>query len=118
MNVKLSKIINSVSAFKILAAQPASAKTSFRLAKILNILQAELDVFEKTKNMVITKYQTTSETGELELIPSNVVIVKKELEELLEIEVDLDIQPVHIIDLVGINITISNMMLMEFIFTE
>ena len=118
MIVKLGKIINSVSAFKTLAGQVVSAKTSFRIAKILNVLQKELDVFEETKNSLVAKHQTMNEAGSLELTKENMEIAKKSLEELLEMEVTLDVQPMNISDLAGINITNSNMMLMEFIFTE
>lgn len=114
MKIKLSKIINSVPAFKLLTAQTTNARTAFKLAKVLNALQSELDVFEQTKNNILVKHQN----DEQKISDENLEIVKKELLELMEEEIELSIQPVSISDVSTLNITISNMMLMDFIFTE
>ena len=114
MKLKLSKIINSVPAFKLLTAQTTNAKTAFKLARVLNTLQSELDVFEQTKNNLLTKYQDETQ----KISEENLEIVKKELTDLMNEEIEINIQQIPISDVTAVNITISNMMLMDFIFTD
>ena len=63
MKVKLSQIINSVPAFKVITPQATNAKTVFGLTKILNKIQYELDAFETEKNNITNNYQETTEDG-------------------------------------------------------
>ena len=119
MKIKLSKIVSSVPAFKNLTQQTTNAKTAFRLAKMLNIIQAELDLFETTKNNIATKYQIKSEQGNIQIPEENAELFKKEILELLDEEVELNIEQLPVSELSGIaNITISNMMLMEYMFKD
>jgi anti-sigma28 factor (negative regulator of flagellin synthesis) len=119
MKVKLSKIVNSVPAFKILSQQAnLSAKVSFKFAKALNIIQTELDLFEQTKNKIVSQYQVLNQQNELEIPQDKVEEIKKQLMDLLEEEVELNVEKVHINDLSGVTVTISNMMLMDYIFAD
>jgi len=118
MKIKLNKLVNAVPAFKILTTQATNAKTAYRLAKTLNTLQAELDVFENTKNNLILNHQTTSDDGTPSVSDEKIEIIKKQLLDLLEEEVEVNINQIPISDLSGMSMTISNMMLIDFIFSE
>jgi len=118
MKIKLNKLVNAVPAFKILTTQATNAKTAYRLAKTLNTLQAELDVFENTKNKLLLNYQTTNEDGKTVISDENVELIKTQLTELLEEEIEININQIPISDLSGMSMTISNMMLIDFIFSE
>lgn len=118
MKVKLSKVVNSVPAFKILTTQGTNAKIAFKFAKALNAIQSELDLFEQTKNKIVAQYQITNEEGNLELPADKVEGLKKEIIDLLEEEVEIPVEKIHINDLSGITVTISNMMLMDYLFAD
>lgn len=117
MIVKLSKIVNSVPAFKTITSQATIAKSAFRLAKVLNTIQVELDAFETAKNTISAKYQETVD-GKIQIPESKAEDFKKEIIDLLEEDIELNCEPLNITDLAGMNITISNMMLMEYLFKE
>jgi septum formation topological specificity factor MinE len=118
MKVKLSKIVNSVPAIKVLSQQATNAKIAFKFAKALNIIQSELDLFEQTKNELVEKYQTVNENNEPHIPQEKLEELKSQLLELLEEEVEIDIQKLNINDLSGVTVTISNMMLMDYLFAD
>jgi len=117
MKVKLSKIINSVSAFKVLTPQATNAKSAYKLAKALNCIQQELDTFETVKNNIAKKYQEEVD-GKLQIPEEKVKEFTDEMMTLLDEEIELNVDFIPISDLAGLNITISNMMLMDYLFKE
>jgi len=118
MKVKLSKIVNSVPAFKTLSQQATNAKIAFKFAKTLNAIQTELDLFEQTKNKLVAQYQVINEQNEPEIPQDKMEEIKKQLMDLLEEEVELSVEKIHINDLSSVTVTISNMMLMDYIFAD
>jgi septum formation topological specificity factor MinE len=118
MKVKLSKIVNSVPAIKVLSQQATNAKIAFKFAKTLNTIQSELDLFEQTKNKLVEQYQTVNENNEPQIPQEKLEELKQQLLELLEEEVEIDIQKLNINDLSGVTVTISNMMLMDYLFVD
>jgi hypothetical protein len=118
MKIKLSKIINSVSTFKTLTQQTTNIRVAYKIAKILSVLQAELDIFEQTKFNLLQKYEEKDETGKPTISDANLEIIKAELNTLIEEEVEVDFQPIPILEVGQLNMTISNMMLIDFIFKD
>jgi hypothetical protein len=117
MKIKLNKIVNSIQSLKSLSTQTTTAKQAFRLARALNAIQAELDIFDETKNTTAKKYQTTTAEGALEITPENAELFKKEILELLdeELEINIDLIPISEMTL---NMTVSSMMTIDYLFRE
>ena len=113
MKIKLLKIVNSVNSLKLLTSQQVNAKLAFKLSKILNIIQQELDLFEKTKIQVANKYNITDSSPEEDKLK-----FKQEILDLLEEEVEINIDQLSVMEFGNIQITVSNMMTMEYLFKE
>lgn len=113
MKVKLVKVINSVNALNKLSSQVTHAKTAFRLAKILNAISEEVDVFENTKKQLI---KNRLEEGQTQLTESQEREVKEELIKLIQEEVEIPFQPLPIGEIAAVSITIQDMMAIDYIF--
>lgn len=115
MKVKLSKIVNSVPSLKFLSEQTTQAKTAFKLAKMLNIISAELDVFENTRKKLFAQYKLPDQD---QIAPENIESFKSEITALLDIEVDMPFDQISIVELAGTTIPVSHMMNLDFMFKE
>lgn len=56
INVKLIEILNAQAALTELAQKKISAITSYNLAKALALINAEVELFNKTRNETVKKY--------------------------------------------------------------
>lgn len=117
MKIKLIRIVNSIQSLKSLSQQTTSAKSAFKLARALNAIQAELDVFEETKNTTAKKYQTDTPEGTLEMTPENAELFKKEILELLDEELEIVVDHIPISEMT-LNMTVSSMMAIDYLFRE
>ncbi len=102
MKVRLIDIYNSVSVLNKLVEEPLPTKTSFKLMKLLNILNAEVKLVEDQRVKLIKQYSmdgtTVSEQNKENFI--------KEFTDFLNDEVEVQWEPVEI-DNLGDNLKLS-----------
>jgi len=100
MKIKLLEIIGAQEAINKIDRTKFDIRISYRLNKILNKLTSEIKDFDKTRNELVMKYaketeiedaQTKQKRKSLAVPPESLETVTKEIETLLNQEIELDI---------------------------
>ena len=95
--------------------QTTQARTSFKIAKILNTISNELDIAETTRKNLIKKYDLENKENP---DPNNLETFKQEMLNLMEEEIELNIEPLSISELSSMPIPVSHMMTIDFMFKD
>lgn len=104
MKLKNGEIVDCVEAFKKLVGEKLPVKVSYNLARTGIALQEKLKVFDEVKTSLVTTYKITaepSEDGKGQTIktggkPADLQSFLKELDELLNLEVEVVIGKVKL----------------------
>ena len=115
MKVKVLKLANAINSLKFLSEQTLPAKTSFKIAKIINAVSAELDVLEQTRKKLITQYNLENQEQQT---PENIKAFQDEMSSMLEEEVELPFEPIFITELGPINLSVMHVMNLDFMFKD
>lgn len=125
MIVKNEKLVNSVGVLSKLNNMDLNIKVSYAIAKNINKIEKELEVYNKEKAKLIDKYGEKDEEGKLKVDEAgNIKIIdeenwNKEFKELLEIENEIDIHKINEEDLFkcdNANITPGELRLVDYMF--
>ena len=93
MILKLRVIMSAVSAFRKLANADMSLKSAYRLKKLVDIVQSEVDFFVSEQNKIIAKHQG----GEGIAIPEEKMAeMRAEIDELLDFDVQTEFTPIKL----------------------
>jgi len=96
MKITLAKIKNMEKSLNKIISQDINIKAAFKLGRILKVIENELINVENFRVKLISKYGTKNpENGEVVVNKENVQIFYKELNELLQTEIDIDFSPVN-----------------------
>lgn len=96
MKIKLYEILNSIDILQQLRNQKFSIKVSYKIQRNLKQIQNEIDEINKIKKELIDKYSEDLEDKK-KFIPENKIEkINKELQDLLEEEIELDILKINI----------------------
>ncbi|MDE7436658.1 MAG: hypothetical protein K2N01_12685 [Lachnospiraceae bacterium] len=101
-------------------------KFSFAITKNLKLLEQLNKDFETERNRLLDIYNVKDETGEptykttgkIDIVPEIEENWKKDVQELLNIEVEVKIHTVTLADLEGVNLTAEDMFACEFMIME
>ncbi|MDD4781936.1 MAG: hypothetical protein PHT02_15225 [Tissierellia bacterium] len=121
--MKLYQIENVYQSLTKLLTKELSIKTSYKLSKLGKLIIDEYKLFEETRMKIIDKYGDKDEEGNIIQNDNKITIPKenldsfnKEFNELMDIEVKFDFEPISIDKLGEINISpIDLMVLGDFI---
>ena len=102
MKVRLIDIYSSVSVLNKLIEEPLPTKVSFKLMKLLNVLNAEVKLVEDQRLKLVKQYSTDGNT----VSEDNKDAFLKEFSEFLNEEVDVMWEPVEV-DTLGDSIKLS-----------
>lgn len=109
MQVKLSTVINAQAGLKKILTKELPIKVSFRLSKLALSLEAELQNFNTARSKLFEKYGERKE--------DDIIIPKEktgdfntELEELLDVDIKLDYDPILVSDLGDIKLSAADLM--------
>jgi len=118
MKVKLFEIYSSVPVMnKILEATlPASA--SFQLTKLLKTLNEEIKIIEEQRVKLVTKYGESEENEAVTVSDAKKDDFLKEFSELLDSEIDLNWNPLPISSFEGLNLSVNDMLKVQFLFAD
>lgn len=99
--MKLAKIIVSVEALGILGNMDLPIKTAVKLKKIMREVQPIIDIFSEKEKTLMEKFGEINEekTQYLFPMPGSLFEYKEARIELLEADIDLDMNMIHIDDL-------------------
>ena len=116
MKIKLEKIVQEERALDMLSKMKFPVKISYWLSKINNKAQKEIELFKEQRLKLIMEMGKKQEDGSTKVEDKFMEKYQKQVQELLDIEVEFDFEPIKISDL-G-NIEIEPNMLVNWIFTE
>ena len=121
IELKIQDLLNSTDALQKLAKMNLKARLAWQVAKLLKVVDEEIQDFNKTRIEVIKKYGNKDENGELitddkgncKIEGSNLAIFNKELEELAETKIELQVNRIKISDLEDLDFTPAEMVQLE-----
>lgn len=107
MKVKVREIVDAMAAMAAFAQKELPAKAAYRVAKLVRKMNAEFQHVTEAKNGVIRKYgkPVDGKAGQYQLDRDHSAEANKELEALLDAEVDLEgCMPVAWADVAGLQL--------------
>lgn len=122
MKISNETIVNSVEVLSKLTSMDLNIKVSYAIAKNINKIEKELEVYNKEKSKLMDKYCEKNEDGTLKSDESgNINILdtdnwKRDFKELLEIENEIELYKINKEDLFkcNCNITPQELILIDF----
>ena len=105
MKIKLEEILNSNSSLSSILNEKMKVSLAFKFRKVLKFVEANLDLFNNTKETIIKNNELiTDDKGNLQIPKDKQEIVKSEFDELLNQEIEFDAE-ILLEELDGLEIT-------------
>lgn len=119
MNIKLSQLVNSVQVLnKILNSDKLPVTDAYRLSKSIKKIQDELQNFDKYRIELIKKYGDETGDGNYQVKPEYESNFRQELNELLNIEVGIGLNPITLDSLSKVNLSAIELSLIDYLIEE
>lgn len=121
IKIKLSDLVNSIEGLRSLGQKELKAKPAYRVGKTIKAVEGELTVFNQTRQELIQKYGEKKEDGQLNTdengnvkIPLDVISeFNKQMQELLNEEIELNVNLIALDDIEELNFTPTEMAQIE-----
>lgn len=120
MKLSNEKIINSISILRDISQKQLPIKASYKIAKNIKNINRELEVYDEERKKLIELHSQTDDNGEVATNESGNIVFKdekswkKDIEELLSIENDIEIHEFNIDDLEGCNMSPAELIAIDF----
>lgn len=115
--MKLGTIVNSQQALKNLLEVKLPVKISYKISKVISQITPDLQVFEDQKLALVKKLGLPTENqGEWQVLPKNMEEFRKDLQEILDMEVTLGfttekpLEKIPLADLGEVNISAQDLL--------
>lgn len=128
MKLTNRKIVNDANFLGALTHKQLPIKVSYAIAKNISKIERELEIYNKERQKLIDKYcikdeernNVIDENNQLKIADENLEAWNKDINELLDIEVDIDIHRFNVNDLLNSNceMTASELMLIDYMIEE
>lgn len=113
IEVQVKDIVNSTEIFSALSQKKLNMRMAYQLAKIIKEVQKEFELFQETRMKLINEYAERDEGGQLKVDENNNFTIpkekiqdfQKELNELLETQVELQINKINLDELEDVKFT-------------
>lgn len=115
MKITMMKIMNIRNELEALFMKDVPIEASWAISKFIRQIEVEYNDFEKNRVKILKKY-IDEETGKVPEDKQNEL--QKEMENLLDVEVELDIRPIPINALGDVSVPPLSLAKMSFLFTE
>lgn len=121
IEIKIQDLLNSTDALQKLSKMNLKARLAWQVAKLLKVVDEEMQDFNKTRIEVIRKYGNKDENGELitdekgncKVEGENLVSFTKELNELTDTMLSLNVNRLKIKELEELDFTPTEMVQLE-----
>lgn len=121
INVKISDLLNATDTLQQLSKKSLKARLAFSVAKLLKGAEQEIQSFNETRMNIIRKYGEKDENGELKtdesgnckIEESSINEFSKELNDLIDTEVEISASKMRMEDLENLEFTPSEMVALE-----
>lgn len=118
MKIKIEKLIGSTEALKNLFTAPVPVSVAFLLSKIIKEFEENLKFFDDARNAAIQKYGKEQKDGTFKVGEKEGVILNKEVQDLLNTEIEFHADPINIDKLNDITLSASDMYSLDWLLTE
>lgn len=112
MKLSNRKILEDINALRMISQKQLPVKISYFVAKNMTKIERELKIYEKERRKLLEKYAERDEDDQFVVEDGKIQIAdidnwNKDIEELLDIEVDVKIHKLKLEDLLNANIDIA-----------
>jgi hypothetical protein len=119
MQVTLRTLLESRDALSRLIAQPAPGKLAYRLAKVAKAVKGELETYESARRPLCERLgELNEERSAFEFKGDNAEAFKREHDELLAEEANLDLGHLSVDDLGNLEISGADLLALEWLIAE
>jgi hypothetical protein len=109
--MKLLDILNSAEVLKQIAGQRISGKTAYAIGKNIKAIQVELDLFADLRDGLVKKYGDPDNNYQVK--GEDIVLAQKDMDDLLNTEVSIDIRKLSVDDLAALSLSPSETILID-----
>lgn len=121
IKVKVSQLLDSTETLKKLANMQLKARLAFQVGRVLKAADAEITNFNEARMNLIKKFGEKDENGELitddkgncKIPTESTDTFSDELNDLINTEVEINANPIHMEDLENLDFTPSEMVALE-----
>lgn len=118
ITVTLGELLMAKNGLQDLLAEKLPVKTAYWLQKAVTKINAELKDFDAVRLSLVDEYGVEQPDGSRVVLDDNIETFTKQVTELLEQSIDLDITPIQLDSLGNVEISGSNMLVLAFLFQE
>lgn len=121
ITLKMSDLLNATDTLQKLSQKELKARLALQIARMLKEAEREIQNFNEIRMNLIKKYGEKDESGEIitddngncKIIPESVTVFSKELNELVEMEVEINANKIKLDDLDNLDFTPGEMVTLE-----
>lgn len=120
MEIKLKKIVTANGALNKLMSKEVPIKVGFQLSKIAKKLNEELSIYNDNRVKLIKKYgeEDKKKNGNYNIKKENIETFQKELTELMEVKVKVDIDKIKIKEIENVKLSGGDLLALDFLLEE
>ncbi|CEP50267.1 Uncharacterised protein [[Clostridium] sordellii] len=126
MKLTNKKILNDAMTIGSISNKELPIKVSYALAKNISKIEKELEIYNKEREKLIEKYSVKDENDKTVIDENNQIKIQdiylekwnKDIEELQNIEVEIDIHKFKLEELNGYNMTPAELMAIDYMIEE
>ena len=122
IEVKVGELVNSTNILRKLSTMELKGAVAFEVGRLVKRIEEELKLFDETRGALIQKYASRDNEGNLIINPTtneyvftteNMIEFRKELEALLDKEVELNAKKIQLQDISELNFTPAELIELE-----
>ena len=126
MKLTNKKILNDAMTIGAISNKELPIKVSYALAKNISKIEKELEIYNKEREKLIEKYSVKDKNNKTVIDENNQIQIKdecledwnKDIKELQDIEVEIDIHKFKLEELNGYNMTPAELMAIDYMIEE
>lgn len=128
MNLTIRKILNDTNSLAVISKKQLPIKVSYAIAKNIKKIESELKVYNEERQKLIDKYcikddegkNVIDENNNLKIADEHLDAWNKEINELVDIEVDIDIHKFNLDSLIcgNYDMTPEELMIIDYMIEE
>ena len=121
IKIKMSDLLNATETLQKLSQKELKARLALQISRLLKEGEREIQNFNEVRTNLINKYGEKDEKGELvtdenkncKILNDQIEIFSKELNELVDMEIEINANKIKIADLENMNFTPTDMAVLE-----
>lgn len=128
MKITNRKLVEGITLIRTIAQKQLPVKVSYTLSRNIDHIESALKPYETERQKLLDKYADKDDHGKLAMRPDGISVKfkdeaaeagwKKDIDELLDIEADVDIRNIKLDDLSSVNFSAAEIGAIEYMIEE